>query len=126
LPRKQSWNQTTSFRVRAAFLDGCQGEHGAPVRFSDFALKINEIQARKDPVRLPPHSRRTAETKDGKQQAMVRPYPQKVVPSGETIDSSARRPTVCNGIIVSDGILNVSKKYRLSRLIPPGFSNAGT
>jgi peptidyl-prolyl cis-trans isomerase D len=50
------------------------------------------------------------ETKDGKQMAQVRHILRKITPSGETIDKLNALADSVHGLIVSDGIKNVSKK----------------
>jgi len=91
-----------------------------------FALKINEIS---EPVRTPFGYHlilvEQRETKDGKQQAMVRHILRKVVPSGETIDRLSAQADSVHGIIVSDGILNVSKKVPFVQVDSTGLFKRG-
>jgi tetratricopeptide (TPR) repeat protein len=91
-----------------------------------FAIKLNEISM---PVRtqfgyhIILVERR--ETKDGKQQAMLRHILRKVVPSGETVDRINALADSVHGIIATDGILNVSKKVPSVQVDSTGLFKRG-
>jgi peptidyl-prolyl cis-trans isomerase D len=76
-----------------------------------FAMKLKEISM---PVRTQFGFHlilvELRETRDGKQQALVRHILRKVVPSGETIDRLSALADSVHGIIETDGIMNLSKK----------------
>jgi hypothetical protein len=91
-----------------------------------FTMKLNEISM---PVRTQFGYHlilvEQREVKDGKQQAMVRHILRKVVPSGETVDRLTALADSVHGIIVSDGILNVSKKVPSAQVDSTGLFKRG-
>jgi peptidyl-prolyl cis-trans isomerase D len=91
-----------------------------------FTMKINEISA---PVRTAFGYHlilvEQRETKDGKEQAMVRHILRKVVPSGETMDRLNALADSVHGIIASDGIVNVSKKVPSVQVDSTGLFKRG-
>jgi parvulin-like peptidyl-prolyl isomerase len=65
------------------------------------------------------------ETKDGKEMARARHILRKIVPSAETIDRLNAMADSAHGIIISDGIRNVSKKISLAIVDSTGLFKRG-